>query len=154
MTRVGKRLVVSAVVLLLLFSAAGTSVRADITFVSSRSALGATDQVDWPGNAFDFASNPFVVTSPGGVSVTASKPTDPNPLLNLFQRRDEQPTEWFGNFAIGDKLLWTQSGIGGPVTLKFDRGVNAAGTQRRTSGSMKLKPAGITPITMNGCPLI
>jgi hypothetical protein len=129
MTRVGKRLVVSAVVVLL-FSAAGTSVRADITFVSSRSALGGTDQVDWGalGPVFNFAPNPFTVMSSGGVSVTGSKPTVPDPLLNMFQRRDEQPTEWFGNFAIGDKLLWTQTS-GGPLTLKFDVGVNAAGTQ-------------------------
>ena len=33
-------------------------------------------------------------------------------------------------------------------------GVNAAGTQRLTSGSMKLKAAGITPTTVNGCPLM
>jgi hypothetical protein len=41
-----------------------------------------------------------------------------------FQRRDEGPG-WFGNFALGDQLLWDQRG--GPVTFTFSQGISGIG---------------------------
>src|SRR5437870_330573 len=86
---------------------------ADHMLVTSRSALGSNDFVDWGvlGPPFTTVSNPFPITSNGGIDVTVSQPSGD------FERRD-QGDGWDGNFAPGTKLLWDQ-GNGPTVTLDF-----------------------------------
>jgi len=45
-----------------------------------------------------------------------------------FERRD-QSTGWSGNFASGDRLLWTRADSVGPMVITFDQGVLGAGAQ-------------------------
>jgi hypothetical protein len=106
--------------------AAGTPARADLALVTSRSGISAADSIDWGvlGPPLTTIATPFAVTSPGGVGLTVSKPG------GFFERRDENNTAggWFGNFAIGDRLLWTFTD-GGPITLTFSTPISAGGAQ-------------------------
>jgi hypothetical protein len=107
--------------------AADSPARADLVLVTSRSALGATDRLDWgvlgPPSPTPIPS-PFMLTSPGGVGVTVSKPA------GSFFRVDEDSTHggWVGNFGLLDRLLWTFTD-GGPMTLRFSTPVSAGGAQ-------------------------
>jgi len=94
-----------------------------LTFVTSRPALGGNDYVDWGvlGSAYTVVSNPFTVTSNGGLSMSVSKPGGP------FERRD-QGNGWSGNFAPGDHLIWTRDEIGA-MTIEFAVPVLGAGAQ-------------------------
>jgi hypothetical protein len=98
-----------------------------LTFVTSRPALGGNDYVDWGvlGPAYTVVSNPFTVTSNGGLSMSVSKPGGP------FERRDQWPywlSGWWGNFAPGDHLIWTRDEIGA-MTIEFAVPVLGAGAQ-------------------------
>jgi PEP-CTERM motif len=108
-----------------LISLAAEQSRASLTEVTSRASLGGTDFVDWGtlGVPFTTISNPFTITSNGGVTLSVSQVG-----ANNFERRD-QGNGWNGNFAPGDHLLWT-AGANGPVTMSYTvGGVSAIGTQ-------------------------
>ncbi len=94
-----------------------------LTLVTNRPDLGANDSVDWGtlGTPFTTVSNPFSITSTGGLNLTVDMPS------GSFQRLD-QNNGWAGNFAPGDHLLWTQ-GNSGPVTINFATPVKGAGAQ-------------------------
>ena len=91
--------------------------------VTSRSALGVNDTLDWRalGSAGNSVSSPFTVSSASGNKITGSTPS------NLLERRD-QGNGWNGNFAPGDALLWTRDKPG-PLQLNFSQAVRGVGTQ-------------------------
>jgi hypothetical protein len=98
--------------------------QASLSLVTSRSALGGTDFIDWGqlGGPFTVVPGPVNVVSNLGVVVGV------NDAGNIMERRD-QGNGWAGNFAPGDHLLWTQ-GANGPITLTFSlNGVTAIGSQ-------------------------
>ncbi len=107
----------------ILLAGAAAPSRAMLTFKSTRGSLGANDSVDWGllGGPFTSVSNPFAVPSSGGLSVNVSEAS------GTFERRD-QGDGWAGNFAGGDRLLWT-SGPNGPITLDFASPIIGAGSQ-------------------------
>lgn len=88
---------------------------ASISLETSRAGLAGTDNLDWGdlGPSFAGVSNPFSIVSNNGRTVTVSQAT------GTFLRVD-QNNGWAGNFAPGDRLLWTQAG--GPVTIDFSFG--------------------------------
>ncbi len=115
----------AAVVCLSLVGSAG--LRADVTSgVTSRS--GFTDIALWPMACVEGLPS-ATTTSAGGVTVTATDAGD-------YIDEDIQVSPgceydgWFGNFAPGDGLLWTDDN--GPVTLSLSSPVNAIGTQIMT----------------------
>lgn len=101
---------------------AGTAQAA--TFVQSREALKANDLVDWSvlGSSFTPVSNPFSITSSGGLDLKVSIPS------GSFLKLDQTPF-FPGAFAVGDALLFTNLGNPGPLTITFDTPVFGAGTQ-------------------------
>lgn len=107
---------------LLLFSA--RPAQAALVLVGTRAGLGGNDFYDWGGlgPALTVVADPFVLASNGGTRML----TGNNPS-GVFERRD-QNTGWNGNFAPGDKLLWTQDTVG-PMELSFDAPVMGAGAQ-------------------------
>ncbi len=96
--------------------------QASITLVTSGAALGGNDMIDWSsiGSNGDTISNPFSANSVGGLGMSISQ------IGGDFQRID-QSSGWSGNFAAGDKLLWT--GGGGPLTIMFANPISGIGTQ-------------------------
>ncbi len=97
--------------------------RGGFILVTDRSALGATDSLDWGklGAPYTTVSSPISTTTTGGASTTVAM------TGTAFQRRD-QGNGWTGNFSPGDAVLWNQGG--GPVTLTFKgAGVYAGGAQ-------------------------
>lgn len=97
--------------------------QAAVSQVFSRGALAGNDYIDWSsvGVSNTVVSNPFNTTTNNGLGVTGSMPA------GQFERRDQGPS-WFGNFANGDRLLWTQLSTG-PIFLEFLNPVWGAGTQ-------------------------
>ena len=116
---------------------------ANITFVSDRAALGASDRLDWSSLGpvqppFKILPNSFSVTSEGGLGISVNIPQATTPGVTpplVFQTLPSPgiPT----NFAKGDFILLTglrpgpppALGNPGPLTITFDRPVAAAGTQ-------------------------
>lgn len=97
-----------------------------LTFVTSRPALGGNDYVDWGvlGPTYTVVSNPVSLTSNGGLGLVVSKPTQ-----GPFERRDQGwGAGWEGNFAPGDRLLWTRDEVG-PMEIVFTSPVLGAGAQ-------------------------
>ena len=94
-----------------------------LTFITNRTALGGTDFVDWGvlGSPFTTVSNPFSITSFGGLNLEVSQP------FGSFERRN-QSGGWNGNFTPGDRLIWTQNNPG-PLTIDFNSPVLGAGAQ-------------------------
>jgi hypothetical protein len=103
--------------------AAGPS-HAALTQVGSRGALGADDFIDWGtlGGSGTTVASPFNIPTDNGLNVNVSKTPG-----GLFERRN-QGSGWNGNFANGDRLLWTQHTTG-PIVLDFANPVKGAGTQ-------------------------
>jgi hypothetical protein len=105
------------------------SAHADFRLVTSRTALGATDSIDWGrlGPESTTPANPSPVTSTGEISTVVSK-TLPAPFA-----RQNEGSLWTGNFALGDRLLWTNnftSTTNNPITLRFGAlGVFGGGAQ-------------------------
>src|SRR5713101_3209699 len=103
--------------------------QADFSLVTTRAGLGANDSIDWGqlGPESTTAANPSPVTSTGGISTVVSKA-----LPALFARQNEGSL-WTGNFAPGDRLLWTNnftSTSNNPLTLRFGAsGVFGGGAQ-------------------------
>jgi hypothetical protein len=134
---------------------------ANLSFVSSRAALGANDFVDWNPttnpitlNSTNPAPANFSIQSAGGLKVTGTLggefgPTAPNtanvrqqsstvgldspPGGNATYRQDGSDTgAWNGNFAGGDYVFWNNRG-NGKLTLSFATPVSAVGTQLDSS---------------------
>src|SRR6266851_3785034 len=103
--------------------------QADFSLVTTRAALGTTDSIDWGqlGPESTAPPNPSAVTSTVGISAIVGKV-----LPGAFARQD-QSSLWAGNFAAGDRLLWTHdlaSSTNNPITLNFGaRGVFGGGAQ-------------------------
>jgi hypothetical protein len=95
-----------------------------VTLVTSRTALGSNDFVDWGvlGSSYTNVPNPFSITSSGGLNLDVSKS-----LGSSFGRLD-QSTTWWGNFAPGDRLLWS-AGDSSPIMIDFATPVFGAGAQ-------------------------
>jgi hypothetical protein len=100
---------------LVLFVCGASHSRADM-LITSRSALGATDSIDWgqlgaPTPGVAGVPNPSGVTSMGGTSFTVSE--NGGNFSRLDQGLVVGAGPWFGNFAPGDHLLYTGTGYGG-----------------------------------------
>lgn len=123
-----------------------------LTLITQRSALGATDQVNWesqgkvfnpfappPPNPNDFVGNNFSITSQKGLGLSVSIPVVPRPISPPFVLKvGFPPTGVPANFAIGDYLLFggfngaagfPAPGNSGPITINFAQPVWGAGTQ-------------------------
>ena len=125
--------------------------QAALTLVTTRTALGADEVVNWQvlGEPYSSIPNPIsvistpsspippdsvpvcgLVTSSCRVGVTVSKTSDPFQLLI-----QEDIGSWSGDFPQGDYLLFTgRNSIGGPVMLNFNVPVSGAGTQIQAAG--------------------
>jgi hypothetical protein len=119
------RLLAVVAVAAFLTLAASTPARAGIVFVTSRSALGATDFVDWSqiGPDFTTTGNPFFANSNNGVPVTVTMGGSPG-----FERLT-QGISWIGNFAPNDAVLYTQAQGNGVLRLLFPHGETGGGAQ-------------------------
>lgn len=141
-TRLLKTSAGSAIGTLLILLAAPVKA-ANLTFVSDRAALGASDRVDWSilgpvQPPFKVLPNSISVTSEKGLVINVNIPQAATPGVTpplLFQTLPSPgiPT----NFASGDFILFAglqpgpppSVGNPGPLTIAFDRPVAAAGTQ-------------------------
>ncbi|WP_309736718.1 hypothetical protein, partial [Chamaesiphon sp. OTE_75_metabat_556] len=123
---------------------ATTAWSANLSFVSSRDALGANDFVDWSNPITQLTSAPanFTTLSAGGITVTGSQAG----AFGEVRRQNSTPytdeaslpgsatantTFWNGNFAPNDAVYWNKgsaNGISG-LTLSFATPVSAVGTQ-------------------------
>jgi hypothetical protein len=119
-----KRLVIGTALLTVASSIAVPVCEAVPVVITSRVALGGTDFIDWGqlGSAFTVVGLPINVTSNLGLGAVVSGTSE------SFERRDEG-NGWGGNFSPGDKLLWTTTGAGGPITIAFASPVAGAGAQ-------------------------
>ncbi|MEG4803072.1 hypothetical protein QUB63_24665 [Microcoleus sp. ARI1-B5] len=116
---------------------------ANITFVSDRAALGATDRVDWSSLGpvqppFKILPNSFSATSEAGLGISVNIPLATTPGITPPLVFQTLPSPGIAtNFAKGDFVLLTglrpgpppALGNPGPLTINFDRPVAAAGTQ-------------------------
>jgi hypothetical protein len=126
MRNVLKITLLAATVLIGLIQSSG----ATVIGITSRGALGANDSIDWgqlgpAGTIGTIVSNPTTVTSANALSIGVSMPA------GSFQRFD-QGGNWNGNFAPGDKLLYTKINPG-PLTLSFLTGISGGGAQIQES---------------------
>lgn len=94
------------------------------TLITSRVLQNGDDFVDWGGLGGNFTAvvDPFNLNSNSGAITVMG--VNPN---GIFERRD-QGAGWSGNFAPGDRLLWTQN-TPGPMSLSFSSPVQGAGAQ-------------------------
>jgi hypothetical protein len=102
------------------------SAGAALTQITDRAALGRNDVIDWAdlGPAGTTVSNPFTISSVGGMVTDVSKPAP----QGAFQVYYQTTGGWLGNFAAGDAVLWSQ-GDAGPIALEFAAPVEGAGAQ-------------------------
>jgi hypothetical protein len=115
---------------------------ANLSFVSSRAALGANDFVDWSNPITPISSVPtsFSTNSAGGIKVTGSQAgafgevRTQNPTSYIVGTNSpsggnayQNSTFWNGNFAPNDAVYWNQGS--GALTLSFATPVSAVGTQ-------------------------
>ena len=93
-----------------------------ITLVTTR--VG-TDTVNWTQLGPDNTTipNPFAATSGGGIGIAGSFGGSGTGETSV------EGGSWFGNFTIGDELVWTNSPGQGPLTLGLSTGVNQIGAQ-------------------------
>lgn len=126
MLRISFKALVVTIAAVALQLVATSRAQAGFVLVTSSASLGGNDTIDWSvlGPSFTPITNPFSVTSTGGVTAGVSQLGSPN-----FERRD-QGNGWGGNFAPGDPLLWSV-GPNGPMTIDFANTttVTAAGAQ-------------------------
>jgi hypothetical protein len=121
MSAIGKQTVMAVTAFLLIGTA---SAHAQISLVTTRSALAGTDFIDWGtlGPTRTIVSNPFTILSNGGISVNVSKESD----TSSFERLDVG-SGWAGGFSPGDQLLFTGPDLFGDITLDFGTPVTAFG---------------------------
>ena len=95
---------------------------AQYSLLTARAQVGGTGFINW----LNLGSENTIVSNPVGVGVnnSALTATVSQAGETFFERRD-QGTSWAGNFATGDKVLWTRDG--GPMTIMFDSNISAAG---------------------------
>lgn len=93
-----------------------------IKLVTNRSALRATDRVDWGkcGKEFDFISNPLSVNSSNGIQLKVSS-------RGTFLRLDAG-SGLKGKFKSGDKLLFLEF-ADSAITIDFSTPIFGIGTQ-------------------------
>jgi hypothetical protein len=90
----------------------GTTTRGDISGTTvDWSTLGGSGATVTSGTSLGVGGRTMTVTTSTGLDM---------------ERRD-QGSGWSGNFASGDRLLWT-SGANGPMTFTFDQLVSGFGT--------------------------
>jgi hypothetical protein len=102
---------------LIVVSAAGAG-----TIETSRSSLGANDLIDWNQVPVGINTGPLTVTSNLGMTATvtdtlSTPPLPPDSLGKATQVNiatytypfPTPPTDWVGNFATGDNVLYTNS---------------------------------------------
>jgi hypothetical protein len=132
-----KRFVVLLFSLYMVFVLIG-SAQAEITFVTQRISLGGNDFVDWGtlGAAIMTVDNPILIVSNLGLSMSISMPQAGYSFRRVDQWSGIDPfTGWDGNFAVGDKALWTGydpsplAYHNGPMTIVFSNPVFGAGAQ-------------------------
>jgi len=118
-----KRTLTAALAVLALVPFANLAEAAPV-LVTSRSALGGTDFLDWGilGPTGTLVPNAFTITSSGGVEVEISKAS-----AGDFQRR-EQAFSWTGNFEPGAPILYTNR-TPGPISIDFGGLVFGGGAQ-------------------------
>ncbi|MCG2577007.1 PEP-CTERM sorting domain-containing protein [Dechloromonas sp. XY25] len=107
--------------------ASGTASAGVISITDSptgRALFGGNDIVDWGvlGGNFTVVSNPFNISSTGGIGLTVSQSS------GSFQRRDLS-TGWGGNFTDGSTLLWTGGDDAHPMSLVFNSLIRGIGFQ-------------------------
>jgi hypothetical protein len=114
-----------AVALVACLGLAAEARAATITAFTDRTSLGGNDLIDWgsKGPNLTLLSNPFAVTSTGGLGANVSKT-----LAGNFQVRI-QSTSWAGNFSPGENLLWTNTSSTTPqsIVIEFATAVMGAG---------------------------
>ncbi len=88
-----------------------------------------SDTVIWSqlGAPNDSVANPFSATSTGGVSVTGSFAS----AGTGFVAQEDGGTSWFGNFGLGDYVLYNNTQ--GAITLSFGTGFYQVGAQVETT---------------------
>lgn len=117
--------------------------------VTQRAGIGATDAIDWKkiaknGRTLVFnKDHVFLGKTSGGADFRILHP------LTLERRLQGEQTNWTGNFAPGDGVLWTLEDIG-PLVLFFDVPVRAAGAQIQQAGLEEDFEAFLTVIDVNG----
>ncbi len=105
------------------------SSEATVVLVTSRAALGGDDFVDWGqlGAANTHVENPSpFVSNSGFITGTVGRENQGD-----LQRRNENPPGsggWNGNFAPGDRLIWTNN-LAGAMLIDFDSPVAGLGAQ-------------------------
>lgn len=101
---------------------AGLASVANASLVTSRGALGGTDFIEWGQFGGDFTP---VASGSGGLTNLGMGFTVHGP--STMERRN-QGTGWAGNFAQGDRLLWTRD-TPGAMTIVFSSAIGAVGAQ-------------------------
>jgi cysteine-rich repeat protein len=93
------------------------------SLVTTRPALAGNDFVDWSGFGPQGTPVPNLSTlSSNSTAVTVTVSDASGPLARI-----DQSSGWFGNFAPGAALLWSQ--VAGPMVIQFSVPVSAAGAQ-------------------------
>jgi hypothetical protein len=99
--------------------------------VSTRSALAATDNLDWGdlGPPSGGVPQPLTIRSDDGLSVVVTNTSDPPSASPTPFRRAQQNFfgGWRGNFTLGDELIYT--GSAQVITVDFPSPIVVAGTQ-------------------------
>jgi hypothetical protein len=110
---------------------------AQLNLVNTRAAFPTTDSVNWSllGPAFTTVSSPFTIATTGGSTVSVSHAPG-----TLFERRNQTTGGWFGNFSVGNALLWNR-GDNGAVTFDPANLISGAGfnVQSNVHGAFTLK---------------
>jgi hypothetical protein len=111
---------------------------ANLTFVNSRSGLGANDFLDWSSSISSVpvpTGSQFKISSAGGLLVTGDLGGAPgevrrqntNPGLASNANATQNSTFWNGNFAPNDAVYWNKGE--GRLSLTFATPVSSVGTQ-------------------------
>ncbi len=94
--------------------------------VTSANALYNTGQLDWGvlGPSFTGVPDGFSTPVPGigGLTITGTQAGGGD-----FERVDQGPLDWNGNFAPGEELLWSL--FSGPMTFTFNAAITGFGLQ-------------------------
>ena len=133
-----------------------------ITFVSSRTALGGNDFVDW-SSPLSPVSAPigtrFTISSAGGLIVTVSQNGAPGEVRQQNtgstvgvdspsnSNATQNSTFWNGNFAPNDTVYWNKGN--GALSLAFATPVSSVGAQLNSLFYQDSDAAAADPATEN-----